>query len=627
MHRKRLAIAGLALGGGFVLSAGLAASACSSSSGNPGVGGFVDGGNDGTTVDAGSEQAQIAPEGGDGGGLMPFSYPADPGGGAFYVTISGESNALTGYPFPPDNFSSDSYMPDGWEFQILEYLVVVDKITLWSNPNQSATDQSQHGSAVAHLDGPFVVDLHKGGKIVGQGGYPELSTPIGVISNQNDNGNAPFDTTSGTTYGWGFSTVQATYDAYNVNLDDSEAADFAMMVQKGYSVFYRGNAVWKGNDPGNPYAPCTQTNAGAGEDAGLVTEGDAQVPTFVDGGYDFTKINGLTFAFALGFSTPTHYVNCQNMTGGGQPLPGEDYARGVAAAAKPVDDHAGDRPHGPPLLGELPGGHPGALGRHRVALHRLDGQPCPRQHRGLRRPGVPPMVRQDRDAAAVAQLRRPVLPAPRQRSDVLQHAERADRSQRHVHGHHRAGLHAGQLQVDPRLLRLHPVHAVDAGAPQLAGPLLHRPAVPGAGRRIVSHPTTREVEWTRLLHERGLRRTEPRIAVLRRLGAARAPLAHRDLVRMLAHLGFDRATLYRNLMDLVDAGLAIRRDIGHLWRFQLLSAEADGPPRAHFVCTECGAISPLPEEAVRVVRVRGTPRSLARREVEVEVRGRCDGCR
>jgi len=67
-----------------------------------------------------------------------FRLPGGSRAAPFYVTISGESNALTGYPFPPDNFSTDSYMPDGWEFQILEYIVVVDKITLWSNPNQSA---------------------------------------------------------------------------------------------------------------------------------------------------------------------------------------------------------------------------------------------------------------------------------------------------------------------------------------------------------------------------------------------------------------------------------------------------------------------------------------------------------
>ena len=201
---------------------------------------------DGTTGDGGAVIGSA-----DGGQLLPFIYPADPGPGAFYVTISGESNALTGYPFPPDNFSADTYMPDGWEFQILEYIVVVDAITLWSDPDQSTTDQSQHGAKIAHLDGPFVVDLHKGGKIVGQGGYPELSTPIGVITSQNDNGNMSFDTTGGTRYGFGFSTVSATYDAYNVNLDSSEAADFAMMVQNGWTVFYRGTAVWKGDDPGN----------------------------------------------------------------------------------------------------------------------------------------------------------------------------------------------------------------------------------------------------------------------------------------------------------------------------------------------------------------------------------------
>ena len=329
MYKKRFAVAGLglALGVGFVMSAGLTTSACSSgsSSAGPPVRPDSGGGGDGTVSDAGTDVV-IGSDGGQ--ALKPFTYPADPGPGAFYVTISGESNALTGYPFPPDNFSADSYMPDGWEFQIFEYIVVVDKITLWSNPDQSTTDQSQHGPAVAHLDGPFVVDLHKGGKIVGQGGYPELATPIGVIMNQNDNGGAAFDTTGGTRYGFGFSTVQATYDAYNVNLDDSEAADFATMVQKGYSVFYRGAVVWKGDDPGNPYAPCTQTNAGAGEDAGLVQEGDAEVPTYVDGGYDFMKLPQ-TFTFRLGFNTPTNYVNCQNFTAQGMGIGNEPNPRGV----------------------------------------------------------------------------------------------------------------------------------------------------------------------------------------------------------------------------------------------------------------------------------------------------------
>ncbi len=351
MYKRRIAIAGLALCSGFVLSAGLAVTACSSSTGANGTNPFVDSGVNttpeasavvpeaGTAVDGGSPgdgsvstNCQGSNILGDGGAtLQCFQYPTDPGPGAFYVTISGESNALTGYPFPPDNFVNDTYMPDGWQFQILEYIVVVDKVTLWQNPDESTTNQEEHGSQVAHLDGPFVVDLHKGGKIVGQGGYPELATPLGVITTQNDLGNAAFPT-DGTRFAFGFSTVQATYDAYNVNLDESEAADFALMVQKGYSVFYRGTAVWEGNSPSNPYT-CVQTNAGEGEDAGDIQEGDAEVATYRDGGYDFSQIDNLQFSFTLGFPTPTNYVNCQNMTGGGTPLPGEDYARGVFASA------------------------------------------------------------------------------------------------------------------------------------------------------------------------------------------------------------------------------------------------------------------------------------------------------
>jgi hypothetical protein len=248
-------------------------------------------------------------------GLQSFTPPPDPGAGKIWVTASGEVNALTGYPFPPNNWSNDTYMEDGWLFVIHEYIVIVDKVTLWSDPNLSPTDQSQHGPPVAHIDGPFVVDLHKGGTIIGQGGAPEEATPIGVFTNQNDNGGAAFDPT--TTYGFGFSTVPATCAAVNVNLSPDEGADFDLMVQNGYSVLYVGQATWMGDNSGwNP--TCTYTTL-SGSDAG--TDGGT-------GGYDFTQMP-LTMSFKLGFSTPTDYVNCQNMTLQGTPLMGEDYPRGI----------------------------------------------------------------------------------------------------------------------------------------------------------------------------------------------------------------------------------------------------------------------------------------------------------
>ena len=235
--------------------------------------------------------------------------PADPGAGAVYVTISGESNALSGYPFPPGDWANDTYFYDGWELVITEYIVVVDKVTLWSNPDRNLTNQGDLTgmSAVAHLDGPFVVDLHKGGLITGQGGAPEQATPIGVIPNETDNGGAAFDPT--TTYGFGFSTVPATYAGYDVNLTPDEAADYDLMVQNGYSVFYRGHLTWKGDQ--SQYG-CTSTNAG-----------DA------DGGYDYTAMPNAGIDLAFGFATPTDYVNCQNMALQGTPLAGEDYPRGI----------------------------------------------------------------------------------------------------------------------------------------------------------------------------------------------------------------------------------------------------------------------------------------------------------
>ena len=41
----------------------------------------------------------------------------------------------------------------------------------------------------------------------------------------------------------------------------------------------------------------------------------------------------------------------------------------------------------------------------------------------------------------------------------------------------------------------------------------------------------------------------------------------------------------------------------------------------HFVCTECGTVSCLPETAVRIGTGTRIPRSLAERRVEVQVKG------
>lgn len=137
---------------------------------------------------------------------------------------------------------------------------------------------------------------------------------------------------------------------------------------------------------------------------------------------------------------------------------------------------------------------------------------------------------------------------------------------------------------------------------------------------------TQELKQT--LRTAGLRATSARAAVLRCLIAADGPLTHAEVCAELAAQGYDRATLYRNLMDLTDVGLATRTDIGdHLWRFELVGRQQhDEAAHPHFVCSECGEVRCLPEEAVDVKPVRGMPRSLKRKKVEIQIRGVCNDC-
>lgn len=134
-------------------------------------------------------------------------------------------------------------------------------------------------------------------------------------------------------------------------------------------------------------------------------------------------------------------------------------------------------------------------------------------------------------------------------------------------------------------------------------------------------------ELKQMLREAGLRATSARAAVLRCLLAADAPMTHAEVCALLDPLGYDRATIYRNLVDLADVGIARRSDLGdHLWRFELARGEHAVDAHPHFVCTDCGEVTCLPEEAIAVQPVRGAPRSLKRAKVEIQVRGVCNDC-
>ncbi|HUJ63521.1 MAG TPA: Fur family transcriptional regulator [Kofleriaceae bacterium] len=130
---------------------------------------------------------------------------------------------------------------------------------------------------------------------------------------------------------------------------------------------------------------------------------------------------------------------------------------------------------------------------------------------------------------------------------------------------------------------------------------------------------------------KGLRATPSRLAVLELLRASDSPMSHGDVADRLASQAWDRATIYRNLTDLAEAGLVRRTDVGdHVWRFEAVSGEHEAGSHPHFVCTECGTVECLPELELAVRRApqsRGKPpRAVKQRQVEVHVRGLCDAC-
>jgi Fur family ferric uptake transcriptional regulator len=130
----------------------------------------------------------------------------------------------------------------------------------------------------------------------------------------------------------------------------------------------------------------------------------------------------------------------------------------------------------------------------------------------------------------------------------------------------------------------------------------------------------------KILSDRGLRTTAARIAVIDWLERAKSPATHADIAADLVPLGFDKATVLRNLTDLVEAGLVTRKELGdHVWRFELRDdSHPDGCQHAHFICVDCGSVTclhkvELPMSVMKNIQEVGVVS-------EILIRGHCHLC-
>jgi Fur family ferric uptake transcriptional regulator len=130
------------------------------------------------------------------------------------------------------------------------------------------------------------------------------------------------------------------------------------------------------------------------------------------------------------------------------------------------------------------------------------------------------------------------------------------------------------------------------------------------------------------LRAAGLRRTQPRIAVLRYMLKVGHPVAHAEAAEALAKLALDRVSVYRVLLDLARVKILTRTDLGdHVWRFDVVRGDGShAKEHPHFVCVRCGAVACLPEGAVQIAPRGKGPRAVRTGAVEVQLKGECDAC-
>ena len=125
----------------------------------------------------------------------------------------------------------------------------------------------------------------------------------------------------------------------------------------------------------------------------------------------------------------------------------------------------------------------------------------------------------------------------------------------------------------------------------------------------------------------GLRATPARVLTLQMLREATAPKTHADVAAILCESGIDKATAFRNLNDMTDAGLLRRTELGdHVYRFEeVRTGEREDDSHPHFLCVVCGTVSCL--DSVKLTASSQRASEKVGEVTEILLRGRCNACK
>lgn len=131
------------------------------------------------------------------------------------------------------------------------------------------------------------------------------------------------------------------------------------------------------------------------------------------------------------------------------------------------------------------------------------------------------------------------------------------------------------------------------------------------------------------IRQAGLRSTQARVAILERLYASQGPLTHAEVAEELETRGFDKATIYRSLMEMAEAGLLTRMELGdHVWRYEARRGrEREPAAHLHFLCIDCGKIECLDGTSAATALAPAIRRATRGTISEVLLKGHCRACR
>lgn len=128
------------------------------------------------------------------------------------------------------------------------------------------------------------------------------------------------------------------------------------------------------------------------------------------------------------------------------------------------------------------------------------------------------------------------------------------------------------------------------------------------------------------LRQMGLRATAPRVAVLQLLQSSKKPVSHSDVVEALGSETWDQATLYRNLLKLVEVNLArVASRASGITKYERATPDDEPHCHPHFSCSDCGNVVCLP--GVEVTISKNSKWKAAIRDAELQVVGSCPDCR